>query len=173
MLGDIMKTDNKTIENLNDFWNQQFEFQDEKDESLILLNNESAVSTEISETDFTFTKWIKATKKLLFFLPGVLLLFMSSQFLFYAMFVMKWDLVQILAGIPWLFLWSFMMMFGIGDYKKTRSLLIPASTVAISFFTFLVSTLLGNSQSFLFYYSIFLFPLVLIIPHFLKEPDCE
>lgn len=165
-----MKTKEISKDKLENWWEKQFQMPlpeegllTETDNFYILRNTIFAGSAE--------NDWLKIIKQILFFLPGAFLLFMTSTFLFEAFFSMNWSFFQVLVGVPWLFLYGFMVIFGLGDLKNPKHLILPFSIVGISFVVYLSSLLFGDSArlSFLSYYSMYLFPLVLTIPVLLKN----
>lgn len=166
-----MNTTEKIVEDLKDFWQEQFENSSSEGEFLTHRNNTDLLKAEEISAESNGDNWIKIIKGLFLFLPGAFLLFMSSTFLFEAFFSMNWSFFQILSGVPWLFLYAFMVLFGLGELKNPKHLSIPFSIVGISLIVFLISSLLGDSSKswFLSYYSMYLFPLVLIIPVLLKN----
>ncbi len=165
-----MNTTENTAEDLKDFWQEQFEASSFDRGFLTHHNNTDLSRTEENSAESNGDNWLKIIKRLFLFLPGAFLLFMSSTFLFEAFFSMNWDFVQVLSAMPWMLLWGSMVLFGIGDLKNPKHLAIPFSIVGISLIVFLISSLLGDSSKlwFLSYYSIYLFPLALIVPFLAK-----
>lgn len=171
----LMNTTEKTAADLKDFWQEQFETSSFDGGFLTYRSNTDLSKTKETSAESNGDNWLKIIKGLFLFLPGAFLLFMSSTFLFEAFFSMNLDFVQVLSAMPWMLLWGFMVLFGIGDVKNPKHLAIPFSIVAISLAVFLISYLLGDSSKswFLSYYSIYLFPLVLIAPLLVKNMISE
>lgn len=150
---------------IGNFWQQHFEVPSANEQFLTNLTESEQMEINKISNESNGDKWLKLIKGLFLFLPGVWLLFMSSTFLFEAYFSMNWDFVQVLSGVPWLILYGFMVLFGIGDVNDLKHLSLPLSVVGGSFFVYLISLIVDDqSKSFLFYYSIYLFPFVLITP---------
>lgn len=164
-----METEEKTLENLNNFWQQQFEESSANEVFLEHSRNSNFFEAEKSFAETNGDKWLKIIKGLFLYLPGAFLLFMTSTFLFEAYFSMNWDFVQILSGVPWLVLYGFMVMFGIGEFKHQKSLAIPFSIVGISIIAFLISQLFSGSPNSIFYSTAYLLPLVFAVPFFVKN----
>ncbi len=161
------KTSPKTIleEKFADLFTPNFE-----NEELILRENTGVLTLDY-QTKSNGDMWISLLKQVFLFFPGTLLLFMSSSFIFDAYFSGMIDFMFVIGGLPWILMYSFMMIFGIGDIKNPKHLAIPLSVVLVSLFIFLASTFLPDSlhNKFLYEYSIYLFPIVLIAPFFAKN----
>ena len=154
---------------INNSFNAFFdETQDFGEIQLSYANNAQLAKNE-SEIAFTgkADNFVKILKAVFIFLPGAFFFYFTSIFFLYTFFVDKTSLLNFgFGGMFWI-LSALMIVFGIGDVKKLKSLLIPASISAISFSLFLISLLFPESGQvkFLFEYSVYLFPLVLIVPY--------
>ena len=166
-----MKIKDKISDELNNFWDEQYE-ETSVNHEILATTDRYTLSDNIETSKGSFgDQWIKILKGLFLFLPGVVFLFGSAQFMFHAFFTGRFSVFNVLLGLPWLFLWGFMVMFGIGNVKNPKHLYIPFSIVGIAFLTFLVSFLLGDEigWSFLTSYSLYLFPLVFAVPVLVRD----
>jgi len=106
---------------------------------------------------------VKTLKRVFLFLPGALYLFFGT--LSILSFEFLWNpltfLVVFLIG-------SFLTIFGIGNLKNPKHLVIPLSIVAVGIITFWLFSTLGNLK-FVFEYGIYFFPLALIAPVLAKS----
>jgi uncharacterized membrane-anchored protein len=161
------KTSPKTIfeEKFADLFTPNF-----GNEELILRENTGVLTLDYLEKS-NGDMWISLLKQVFLFFPGTLLLFMTSGFIFDAYFSGIIDFMFVIGGLPWILMYSFMMIFGIGDIKNPKHLAIPLSVVSVSLLIFLISTFLPDSlhNKFLYEYSIYLFPIALILPNFVKN----
>ncbi len=167
----IMETKEKTFESLNSFWQDHLGESIKTEDSLLSINNsELAVGEELTIESFG-DQWLKIIKGLFLYLPGVTFLFPCSLFLINTFFTGQSNFLRVSLGMLWLFLFGFMVMFGIGDVKNPKYLALPISVVAFSLFIFLVSSLFGSEMSwnFLANYSIYLFPIAFMLPVVVKE----
>jgi len=114
---------------------------------------------------------ITILRRLFLFLPGVALLFPATLFTFERFFVRELGVFRILMVLPWLLLFGLMVMFGISRVRDPKNLLIPISVVAVAFFVFLVSLLMGEEAgwSFLVNYSVYFFPIAFVVPVLVKD----
>ncbi len=166
------QTEEKSAElDAKSFWQRQFEEPITDEAFLTQLNSVdlSEIETNLQETNGD--KWLKLIKSTFLFLPGAFFLFTLSSFLFYAFFDMKVGLFSLAHGIPWLAMCGFMVMYGMGNIKKPKHLMLPLSIVGLSFAVYLISSLIGDTGGirFLSYYSMYLFPLVLATPFLIKS----
>jgi hypothetical protein len=161
------KTSPKTIleEKFADLFTPNFE-----NEELILRENAGLLTLDYQKKS-NGDIWISLLKQVFLFFPGTLLLFMTSGFIFDAYFSGMVDFMFVIGGLPWILMYSFMMIFGIGDVKNPKHLAIPLSVVSVSLLIFLISTILPDSlhNKFLYEYSIYLFSIALIAPFFVKN----
>jgi uncharacterized membrane-anchored protein len=161
------KTSPKTIlqEKFSDLFTPNF-----ANEELVVRENTGVLTLDY-QTKSNGDTWISLLKQVFLFFPGTLLLFMSSGFIFDAYFSGMVDIMFVIGGLPWILMYSFMIIIGIGDIKNPKHLAIPLSVVLVSLFIYLISTILPDSlhNKFLYEYSIYLFPLALITPFFVKN----
>jgi uncharacterized membrane-anchored protein len=141
-----------------------------ENEELIVRENTGLLTLDY-QTKSNGDMWISVLKQVFLFFPGTLLLFMSSGFVFDAYFSGMVDVMFVIGGLPWILMYSFMMIFGIGDVKNPKHLAIPLSVVSVSLLIFLISSFLPDSlhNKFLYEYSIYLFPIALVAPFFVKD----
>jgi hypothetical protein len=126
-------------------------------------------ATGFNEKGDTF---LKILKQIFLFLPGAFFLYYGSTFFLYACFITKLNMFGFGSGLVGLAVSSFMTVFGIGSIKNFKHLTIPASICAVSFLVFILSLLLSSEATqvkFLFEYSVYLFPLVLITAYSVKK----
>jgi hypothetical protein len=129
------------------------------DESALLRQERVASFNEKGDT------LLKILKQVFLFLPGAFFLYFGTTFFLYAYFVTKLDLFGFGSGFVGLLISSLMTVVGIGSIKNLKHFSIPASICAFSFLVFMLSSLLSTETTqakFLFDYSIYLFPFVLI-----------
>ncbi len=150
-------------------WQQQFE------ESLKgagpLRPFDCSNEFRVSDVDCSGDFLIGLFKKTLLFLPGAILLFMTANFLFLTFFSHYWDLFQVFLSLPWVALYGFMVMYGLGDIRNPKHTLLPISIVLLSFFFCLIPLLVTNTGFISHFYSrsFYLMPLVLMVPVIVKQ----
>lgn len=130
-----------------------------------LLGNEDKLASDEKKAIL-----VTVLKTIFIFLPGAFFLYFDSIFLLYTFFIDKTSLFDLGFGFVWLTGSALMTVFGIGNIRKAKHFLIPASILAISFTVFMISNILPDSiqTKVLFEYSAYLFPLVLTIPYLTK-----
>ncbi|MGI9037010.1 MAG: hypothetical protein ACR2GD_13370, partial [Pyrinomonadaceae bacterium] len=99
------------------------------------------------------------------FFPGTFLLFNLS--LFFATVILNPTIAQwhFLGRLVFgLLVSAFMTMFGLGDIKNIRHLIVPASIIFFAFVSGIIISFLPNSLQFIDNYAMYLLPLALIIP---------
>ena len=163
------KVEQRIENSLNAFFGNESIFEENKlshsDNTSLLKNQPEDVFTKKADA---FTKILKT---IFLFLPGAFFLYFSSIFFLYAFFVGKTSLFDLGFG---LILWTasvLITVFSIGKIIETKYLLIPASICAVSFIFFISSLFLPEAMQvkFLFEYSAYLFPIVLIAPFLVKS----
>ena len=129
-----------------------------------LRNEPKVIFTEKTDT------FVKILKMILLFLPGAFFLYFSSIFFLYAFFISKMSVLDFGFGFALWVLSAVMTIFGFGKITSLKNLLIPASICALSFILFMGSLFLPETVQvkFLFEYSAYLFPVVLIAPFLAK-----
>lgn len=106
---------------------------------------------------------VKILKRAFIFFPGVLYLFFGTFMIF--AFDFLWSPLSILTVF---LIGSFLTIFGIGNLKKPKHLVIPLSIVAVAVTAFYTFLLMGSLKS-VFEYGIYFFPLALIAPFLAKS----
>lgn len=136
------------------------------------LLREQAREQAVADFDKKGDALLKILRQIFLFLPGALFLYFISMFFLYACFVTKLDMFGFGPGLIGLVVSSFMTVLGIGSIKNLKYLTIPASICACSLLVFMLSLLLpseGTRVKFLFEYSVYLFPVVLITAFSVKR----
>ena len=106
---------------------------------------------------------VRILKRAFVFFPGVLYLF------FGAFNILAFDLLWNPQSVLVVFLiGSFMTIFGIGNLKNPKHLVIPLSICAVGIAAFLVFSMFGGLKS-VFQYGIYFSPLALIAPFLAKS----
>lgn len=106
---------------------------------------------------------VKTLKRVFLFLPGALYLFFGT------LQILSFDFFRSPLTIIVVFLiGSFMTIFGIGNLKNPKHLVIPLSIVVVGMTTFWLFSTLGNLK-FVFEYGIYFFPFALIAPVLAKS----
>lgn len=124
------------------------------------LLNRDTISTLHAKGD----SLVKILKQTLIFLPGVLYLFFGTMFsLWYEFF--RQDRLTVLVVF---LIGSFMTIFGIGNLKNPKHLVIPLSIIAVGLTVFSLFLMLGKLK-YIFKYGIYIFPLALIVPFIAKD----
>lgn len=120
-----------------------------------------------SEDAALFETILGWSKKIFLFLPGAFLLYMLA---FTAVFFLPFHGLTF-PMLFWLAASGFMVWAGLGDLKQTKHLLIPASIfLPAALIAFLASFLPDRWQvEFTFWYSIYLFPIFLVVPVLTKD----
>jgi hypothetical protein len=116
--------------------------------------------------------FVRILRRIFLFLPGALFLYFVSTFFLYAYFVTKLDMFGFGSGLIGLAVSSFMTVYGLGSIKDFKNLAIPASICGCSFLVFMFSLLLPSEAArvkFLFEYSVYFFPVVLITAFSVKR----
>lgn len=131
------------------------------------LVGETSLRRQEAESDLNKRAGVltKVLRRIFLFLPGAFFLYFASLFLLYACFVTGLDILGFGPGFVGLVVSSFMTVVGIGSVKDSKHLTIPASIFACSLLVFMVSLLLPagpTRATFLFEYSAYLFPFVLL-----------
>ena len=100
---------------------------------------------------------VKILKRTFLFLPGAFYLFFGMI----AVFAFDVFQLQPLAILPIFIIGGFMTIFGIGNIKTPKHLLIPVSISAVGIAAYAIFSMFGNIKS-VFEYGIYFFPLALI-----------
>jgi hypothetical protein len=130
------------------------------DENSLTLTNDSAIlkpetAIKLNEKGDAL---VKILKQVFLFFPGALYLFFGTfQILAFAFF---WNPFSIIA---FFLIGSFLTIFGIGNLKNPKHLVIPLYIVAVAIVAFLFFSTIGGLKS-VFEYGIYFFPLALIAP---------
>jgi len=109
-------------------------------------------------------EWVK---KLLLFLPGAWFLYLTTL-----AFVFMYSKIGLsFSFMIWFAAGSFIVLLGLGDIRKVRHLAIPASIIGLALTLAAAFSLFPSSmQAALFFeYSMYFFPLVLIVPVMVKQ----
>lgn len=134
-------------------------------ENSLSFANDSALLKQ--ETAEQFNKkgdlLVKILKRSFLFFPGVLYLFFGTFSIL--TFDFFWNPFSILAIF---LIGSFLTIFGIGNLKNPKHLVIPVSIVAVAIMTFAIFSTIGGLK-FVFQYGIYFFPLALMIPLLAKS----
>jgi peptidoglycan/LPS O-acetylase OafA/YrhL len=135
------------------------------EESLSFANNSALLK---QETAARFGEkgdvLIKILRRTFIFLPGVFYLFFGT------MSVFTFELIREnpLAALAAFLIGSFMTIFGIGNIKNPKHLMIPFSVIAVGISAFSLFSMFDKSK-YIFEYGIYFFPLALIAPFFAKS----
>lgn len=106
---------------------------------------------------------VKTLKRTFIFFPGVLYLFFGA--LNILAFDFLWNPLAVLAVF---LIGSFMTIFGIGNLKNPKHLVIPLSISVVGVAAFTIFSMFGGLKS-VFEYGIYFFPLALIAPLLAKS----
>jgi hypothetical protein len=116
-----------------------------------------------SETGGTLGKkadlGVNILKQTFSFLPGTLYLFFAAMFGFSYQFFWENPLTILIVFA----IGSFLTIFGIGDLKNPKHLVIPVSIVSIGLLAYSLFSMFG-ALKYLFDYGIYFFPLALVVP---------
>ena len=107
---------------------------------------------------------VKILKQAFIFFPGVFYLFFGTLMVFSFEFLWSNPLAILAAFL----IGSFMTIFGIGNVKNPKHLVIPLSIVAVGITAFSSFTMFGKLM-YIFEYGIYFFPLALIVPFLAKS----
>ena len=131
--------------------------------------NIAAIDDTSSHKHFTGNVFLKLIKTLFLFLPGAFLLYFTSIFFLFAFFVDKMSMLSFNPGL-WL-LGVLMTVVGSNGLKSWKGFLIPAAIYSMSFFVFLLSFAFSgiDQVKFLFEYSIYFFPIILIAAYLVQN----
>ncbi|MGI8466831.1 MAG: hypothetical protein ACR2N3_00055 [Pyrinomonadaceae bacterium] len=148
------------------------------DDGNLTENNSLVYSNDVSllqsDTLKVFTEkadvFVKFLKQVFLFFPGTFVLFNLS--LFFTTVTLnpataQWAYPNRLVFA--LLTSAFMTMFGLGNIKNIKHLIIPASVVLFAFISGVIISCSSNSLKILDNYAIYLFPLALIIPFLAKS----
>lgn len=143
-------------------------FADEQEnigENGLTLANDSAVlkqetTTKLNEKGDVLVKFLK---RVFLFFPGTLYLFFGTfSILAFDFFWNTFSVIMIFI------IGSFLTIFGIGNLKNPKHLIIPISIIAVALMTFTFFSTIGGLK-FVFEYGIYFFPLALIAPLLAKS----
>lgn len=134
-------------------------------ENSLTLANDSAIlkqeaAAKLNEKgDFL----VKILKQVFLFFPGTLYLFFGTFSIL--AFDFLWNPFTIIAVF---LIGSFLTIFGIGNLKNPKHLVIPLYIVAVAILAFLFFSTIGGLKS-VFEYGIYFFPLALVVPILAKN----
>ncbi len=135
------------------------------EDSLILAGDSTLLKPEMAaRINEKGDLLVKILKRAFLFLPGAFYLFFGT--ISVLSFEFFWDK-------PWAILaafliGSFMTIFGIGNIKNPKHLMIPLSIVAVGMTAFLLFSTLGNLK-YVFAYGIYFFPIALVVSFLAKN----
>jgi hypothetical protein len=142
-----------------------FETDRENIEQGLSLASDSALLKEEAATRFNEKgdRLIKILKRAFAFFPGVFYLFFGTFSIL--AFDLLWNPLTITAVF---LIGSFLTIFGLGNLKNPKHLVIPLSIVAVALLAFSLFSFFGSLKS-VFEYGIYLLPLALIAPFLVKS----
>ena len=106
---------------------------------------------------------VKILKRTFLFLPGAFYLFYGMLLVF--TFDFFWNPLTVITVF---LVGGFMTIFGIGNLKNPKHLVIPLSICAVGVAVFALFSVFGNAK-FVFEYGTYFFPLALIAPFLVKN----
>lgn len=156
-------------ERLENVFDTFFDAGDDKNLKALVLADGAGVLQNEEQTAFIEKGefWINIARQAFLFLPGAFLLFFAtlSSIFFFPNFGFNWQMLF------WLFTGGFLCFVGLGSMKDIKNLLIPLSIILFSTVIAISFALFPSSAqpTLYFEYSIYLFPLVLIVSRLLKS----
>ena len=154
---------NAFFENEEQFENSQLTF---NHNSALFPNEKAKTLTEKAET------FVNIAKQIFIFVPSAFFLyFMTLMFAYFPLYYLSFEMM--IGMFIWLAAGSFMTLAGIGSVKELKNLIVPATIISFA-------AIFGAAVSFLplpreikesicFYYSIYLFPIALILAGLAKN----
>ena len=151
------------FENEEQFENSQLTF---NHNSTLFPNEKVKTFTEKAET------FVNIFKQIFIFLPSAFFLyFMTLMFAYFPLYYASFEMIIVM--FIWLLVVSFMTIAGIGSVKELKNLIVPATIISFaSIFATIVSFLPLPGEfkvSICFYYSVYLFPIALILAGLAKN----
>ena len=140
-------------------------------ENKLSFVNNSALLKEKSSTSFTekADAFVKILKQVFLFFPGTFVLFNLS--LIFTIFTFNPSIGALFHPERLalaLLVSAFMTMFGLGDIKKVKHLIIPVSIMLFAFISGFFIAFSASAFKVLDNYAAYLFPLALIVPFLAK-----